>query len=336
MHVQKSPTLGLAQICLAGVLWGTGGLAVQLIRRDEPLDPLTLSALRMLIGAAALLAVLAVLRGLPELARLVLRSPAQVVATGCGTAAYQALYFAAVTQVGVAVSTVVSLGLAPVLLAALGATARRRLPAGREVAVLAAALAGLVLVSAVTGHGETGPRPGLGVALAVGSGATYAVTTLVGRRLATRGRPLVLTTASTAVGAVALVPALAFVDGPLLPSTAGTTAWLVYLGVFTMAGAYGLFYAGLRTVSATAATTASLVEPVTAAVVAAAVLDERLGALGVVGTLLVLAAVAGLARTEPEAVPTEAITPDDGPGATPATTGLDDLTGSAADGERRG
>ena len=69
---------------------------------------------------------------------------------------------------------------------------------------------------------------------------------------------------------------------------------LLYLGVITMALAYALLYAGLRTVSGSAAGIATLLEPVTAAVAAAIVLGERLGVLGVVGTLLLLAAVAGL------------------------------------------
>ena len=58
--------------------------------------------------------------------------------------------------------------------------------------------------------------------------------------------------------------------------------------------AYGLLYAGLRTTPSSAAVVASLLEPVTAALVAAAVLDERIGWTGGLGVLLVLAAVAGL------------------------------------------
>ena len=73
---------------------------------------------------------------------------------------------------------------------------------------------------------------------------------------------------------------------------------LLYLGVVTMALAYGLLYAGLRTMTGSSAVIATLLEPVTAAVAAALVLDERLGALGVVGTLLILAAVAGLGGEE--------------------------------------
>ena len=79
---------------------------------------------------------------------------------------------------------------------------------------------------------------------------------------------------------------------------------LLYLGLVTMALAYGLLYAGLRTTTGSSAVIATLLEPVTAAVAAALVLDERLGAAGVVGTLLILAAVAGLGdEEEPVAVP---------------------------------
>ena len=63
-----------------------------------------------------------------------------------------------------------------------------------------------------------------------------------------------------------------------------------------MAIAYGLFYAGLRTVAGSAAVIATLLEPVTAAVVAAIWLDEQLGVAGIVGTALILLAVAGLGR----------------------------------------
>ncbi|WP_317698684.1 EamA family transporter, partial [Aeromicrobium sp. REDSEA-S32_B7] len=75
----------------------------------------------------------------------------------------------------------------------------------------------------------------------------------------------------------------------------GALALLAYLGVLTMALAYALLYAGLRTTSGSAATVATLLEPVTAAAVAAVLLDERIGPLGLLGTALVLAAVVAAA-----------------------------------------
>ena len=296
--------LGLLQICLAGVLWGTGGLGVQVIRDEVPMSVLTISAWRMAIAAVALLVVVLLLRQLTALTSLLRARPGRVVLVGCGTAAYQALYFGSVVAVGVSVSTVVSLGLAPVLLTVAESVRHRSAPALAQVGVLVLAIAGLVLVSLAAGAHEPGPHPTLGVLLAVGSGATYAATTAVGRSLTLTTSPLTLTTATTSVGAVSLMTCAAF-SGSLTEGLGDPTvsATLVYLGVFTMAIAYGLFYAGLRTVAGSAAVIATLLEPVTAAVVAALWLDERLGVAGVVGTALILLAVAGLGRQEPEVAP---------------------------------
>lgn len=291
-----SSRTGLLQISLAGVLWGTGGLALQVIRDVTPMSVLTVSAWRMAIAALVLVAALAGLRRLPSLAALLRRQPAYVVLVGASTAAYQALYFASVVLVGVTVATVISLGLAPVLVTAIEGCRRHQLPGRQHLLILAAALAGLVLVSASAGLEATGPQPLLGVLAAVGSGTAYALTTLVGAPLARSTSPLTLTTATTTVGALVLLPFGLLADGPTTSSDPLVVGTLLYLGVLTMALAYGLLYAGLRTTPGSSAVIATLVEPVTAAAVAALFLDERIGPAGVAGTVLILAAVAGLGR----------------------------------------
>ena len=291
------------EVAAASVLWGTGGLAVQLIREHDALSPVTISAWRMALAAAVLLVALLALRRGGELLALARSRPRQLLAVGAGTAAYQGFYFVSVTQVGVAVSTVVSLGLAPVLLTVAESVRDRRAPASGRLVVLAAALTGLVLVS-VAGHASsTGPAPVAGVLLAIASGTTYALTTVAGGSISRTSSPLVLTSGMTLVGAAVLLPCLAFVDGPRATTDPAALLWLVYLGVLTMALAYVLLYSGLRVVAPSTAVTASLVEPVTAAVVAAVVLEESLGPVAVVGILLVLGAVAGLGRPSTAAGP---------------------------------
>src|SRR5688500_13324093 len=140
----RSHLRGLLEVGAASVLWGTGGLAVQLIREHEALSPVTISAWRMAIAAAALFVVLVAMRRGGELLDLAHARPRQLLAVGVGTAAYQGFYFVSVTQVGVAVSTVVSLGVAPVLLTAAESVRQRRWPSRARLAVLAAALLGLV------------------------------------------------------------------------------------------------------------------------------------------------------------------------------------------------
>lgn len=304
----SSTRIGLLFVCLAGILWGTGGLALEILRDHSPMSVLTVSAYRMLIAAVALLAASFALRKNSHLVALVRAHPVRAVVVGLGTGAYQALYFGSVATAGVTVATVVSLGLAPVLLAVVDLVRARRRTATRSTVrltlVVGSALAGLVLVSMASGmaSGTTsgadavGPRPVLGLLLAIASGSVYAATTALGSTLlASDGvDPLALTTVATTAGAVGLVPVALAGGGPLVTSDPAALGTLAYLGIFTMALAYGLFYAGLRTTRSGAAVVATLLEPVTAAVAAAVLLGERLGPLGIVGSVLILAAVAGL------------------------------------------
>jgi drug/metabolite transporter, DME family len=290
--------LGLLQVSLAGVLWGTGGLVMQLIRDRAPMSVLVVSTWRMVLAALVLFAALLVTRGFADLRRLMRRRPGTAIVVGMCTGAYQALYFGAVLAVGVTVSTVVALGLAPVLLTLAESIAARQRPTRMRLLVLGAALGGLVLVSADAGTSTTGPHPLLGVLLAAASGSTYALATGIGRPLTGLTSPLALTTATSTAGALALLPFGLLAGGPYLPADPEVLGLLVYLGVATLAVAYALLYAGLRTVRGSAALVATLLEPVTAAVLAAIVLGERLGALGLVGAALILVAVAGLEEEE--------------------------------------
>jgi DME family drug/metabolite transporter len=309
--VEPASRTGLAQVVLAGVLWGTGGLVVSVLHTRSGMGALTVSSYRLTLAALALLTVAVATGRLHEVGGLLRGRSAAVVAVGVGTACYQALYFLAVLRAGVAVSTVVSLGLAPLLVTAWESWRRRRGPGAMRMGVVVAALAGLALVSTGTPHLSTDAHhAGVGILLAALSGIVYAITTVVGHHLmrpddvtgptgvgSTGGPgPLTLTTATTTVGAVVLAPFGFLVDGVHRIDVA-TVGLLGYLGIGTMALAYSLLYAGLRTTSGGTATLATLVEPLTAAALAALLLDERLSASGIGGGCLILGSVAALSLT---------------------------------------
>ncbi len=298
---------GLLQVIAAGVLWGTGGLVVTVLHERDGLAAMTVSAWRMALAAFALVCFALATRRMRPVVATFRDHPVLATLVGCGTAAYQGLYFVSVLLVGVSVSTVVALGLAPVLAATWEHAVARTRPRLGEVAVLACALAGLVLISLTTGHGSetTSDRPELGLVLATAAGATYAATTVLGHRLAQSVDPVALTTCATLVGAIVLAPffAVAALSGePLISTEPRSLALLVYLGVGTMALAYGLLYAGLRTTSGSAATVATLVEPVSAALLAVLLLSERLTWLAMLGGAMILVAVVAL-RQEEEPLP---------------------------------
>jgi DME family drug/metabolite transporter len=90
---------------------------------------------------------------------------------------------------------------------------------------------------------------------------------------------------------------VAYLRGEAMATTdPGSWLLLAYLGVVTMAFAYVLLFAGLRSTPSGTAVVATLLEPVTAVLIAVLVLHERPTAPVVVGALLILAAIATLGR----------------------------------------
>ncbi|MFD9473273.1 DMT family transporter [Streptomyces goshikiensis] len=286
----------LLYLVIAGTAWGTAGAAASLLFLASDLGPLSLTFWRCAGGLVVLLGVLAVRRR-PR--RAVRPSVGSLVTTGLMFTLFQAAYFAAVQETGLAVGTVVTLGAGPVLIA-LGA--RRwmgeRLGTGGVVAV-SGALAGLAVLVLGSGGGEVRP---LGVGWALLSAAGYAGMTLRARWLGQRGAggdPLVTTVWSTAVGAVCLMP-FAVVEG-LLPHTVelGRVVWLlVYVATVPTALAYALYFTGAASVRAATVSVIMLIEPVSAAVIAVLLLGERLTGAVVLGTVLLLTAVGALIAAE--------------------------------------
>ncbi|RLP85357.1 EamA family transporter, partial [Micromonospora sp. BL4] len=235
---------GLIQITVTGVLWGTTGVAVQLLRESTGLSPVSIGFHRLAIAALVLLACTAGRLG--ALLAALRAAPVPLLLTGVGLGLYQALYFAAVALAGVGVATVVSLGLAPVLAAAWESARARRIPGPLRLGTLVAAVAGLALITGATAEPTAAaPAPLLGLLAAAGSGLGYAVTTLISRQVSQRTAPMTLTTISTVIGALTLAP-VALVAGVGVPVRVDTVALLLHLGVVTTAVAYALFYAGLR------------------------------------------------------------------------------------------
>ncbi|MEU7280132.1 EamA family transporter [Streptomyces sp. NPDC045431] len=293
----------LLYLIVAGVAWGTAGAAASLVFRVSDLGPLALSFWRCAGGLLLLLGALALrrrpaARSAEPRRRRVLR----ILATGIGLTVFQSAYFAAVQLTGLAVGTVVTLGAGPVLIA-LGARLAmgERLGRGGSVAVLGA-LAGLCVMVLGDGTGQVHP---VGVALAVLSAAGYAAITLLTRWLGRDGGggdPLLTTVWAFAIGTVGLLP-MAAAEG-LLPHTAEfgrVVVLLAYIAAVPTALAYALYFAGAAVVRAATVSVIMLLEPVSAAVIAVAVLGERLTAATVTGTLLLLTAVAGLAAAEARA-----------------------------------
>jgi DME family drug/metabolite transporter len=192
----------------------------------------------------------------------------------------------------------ISLCLAPVLVTLVAvAGGRERLDAGLVV-VLGSALVGTVLIVARHGGGAgavSGADLVAGIGFSVASSVLYAGVTLVSGRLSTTLGAGPSATCLTVVAAATM--AIASIWRPLhWPSEATPEAWFLYLGVVTAALALLAFSWGAARISPTALTVATLVEPLTAVLLAAVLLGERLSVAQWVGAGLLLASLWGLGR----------------------------------------
>ncbi|WP_162940110.1 DMT family transporter [Gryllotalpicola protaetiae] len=282
---------GFWLVALAGALWGTGGLAATFAADHSALSWPALSAIRLVGGGVLMLVVIAAtgeLRGIPRTREAV----RHVALTAVLSAIYQGAYFQSIALVGVAVSTVISLGAAPVAVALATAIRSRRMPGWAVIAALIAAVVGLVLVSGAPAAASDPGKTVLGVLLALIAGLSFAATTVVNRRTVPGLTPGALIATSFTLAGLLIAIWGAFAGFDLASTDPVGWAWIAFLAVVPTALAYLAFFGGLhRGVPSTTAAILSLIEPVTATLLAVTILHEPLTPAASLGIALLLLAV---------------------------------------------
>src|SRR5262245_29388295 len=312
--------IGLLLVSLAAISWGTTGATMALLARDTHLSPLVVGWARLAVAAPVLLVAAGVAMG--QRSRAALRVPgrggadgtavrsspdardvAAYVLLGLSMAAYQACYFRAVTLTGVAVTALVAICSAPIMIAILAALVLKESIGPAVCLSLGLAVVGtaLLVVGPRAPHEMAGPVAA-GVSLALGAGASYAVYAVTAKRVLAATAPLSVAAITFTLGALFLAPVLAGEPVSRADLARGAPL-LLYLGLGPTALAYALFSLGLHRIPATAAGIASLLEPLTAATLGVLVFGESLGVPGGIGAGLLVCALILLAARRPEAGP---------------------------------
>ncbi len=290
----RDASLGPLCVLGAALLWGTTGTAATFA---PAVGPLAIGAAAM--GLGGLLQALLAARPLAR-ERAALRAQRGVAGLGAVTVAvYPLAFYSSMRLAGVAAGTVVSIGSAPIASALVERIIDRRRLSARWLLGAAVGLTGtaaLCLAEAVQPSsapgGGTAWRTGLGLALGLVAGLTYASYSWAAHRLMRSG-----VTSRAAMGAVfglgglLLLPVLVATGAPLADSWPNAAVG-AYLALVPMLTGYLLFGWGLARVSPSTATTLSLLEPAVAAAAAVLVVGERLPALGWAGIALVLCCLA--------------------------------------------
>ena len=275
-----STVRGLASVALGVSLIGTIGTAAEL--GADALSGFATGAWRGVIGALGLLTV-STLRGqAPWRYRL----PVRWVTLGAfGVASSQLLFFEAVARTGVAVGTLVAIGVGPLVAGAIDWLAYRQRPDARWLVGMVLALAGVALLS-----GGAEQVVWSGVALAVVAGCGIPCQGFAAQQLM-RDRPPVTTMATVlTAGSVVMLPTALRSWASALDSVESAST-VVYLGLVTVALAHSLWAAGLKRLSLSVAVVVGLLEPAVAATLAMTVLAEPATVGLIAGICLVISGV---------------------------------------------
>jgi DME family drug/metabolite transporter len=275
-------------VVAAGILFGTAGTAQAL--GPAGTTPIGVGILRIQVGALALLVAMPLLVQSPRRLLGLWRTRAML-ATAAGAAVYQLAFFAGVSQVGVALGTLVAVGSEPLFAGVLGWLALRHRPTKGWVAATAICVVGLVLRSAGSLEGGLGSGSAVGLVLALCAGLCSGGYNVAAKLQLDRGvTALEVPAGSFALGGLLLLPVL--VTQPLgwVTEPAGL-ALVLYLGVATMAIANVLLTRGIHGLTPGPAATLMLVDPVVATVLGVAVLGEAIAPVAALGVLVVLAGI---------------------------------------------
>ncbi len=288
----------VAAVLGAAVLFGTAGTARELGPDDAA--AVSVGAVRIAIGTLVLWAVVIGERGLLRRPMVVAGGRVRWWLTaigGAGVATYTPLFFVAVDRTGVAVGTVVTIASGPLFAGAIEWGVFRRRPGGRWFLGTAVTIVGSTL--AVLSGATDATVDAAGVLAATAAGLGYAVYSITAKASIEDGMsPTLALAAPFTLGALVVVALASTSDLGWLRTGPGL-AMAVYLGVFATGLAYVLFGRGLRGLFPSTAVTLVLAEPVTAALLAALVLDEPLGAAGWLGVGLVVVGLRTVGTSDP-------------------------------------
>ncbi|KES19557.1 putative permease, DMT superfamily [Gilliamella apicola SCGC AB-598-B02] len=276
--------LGILAVILASLLWGTTGTAATFA---PALSPLFIGSFAMGMGGI-LQCGLATVKIVHDRALLAVHCKFLILGA-LAVAIYPLAFYSSMRLSGVTIGTVVSIGSAPILSAIIEYFSRD-FQLNKQWAM--GALLGIIgmVMLAFSDNASTTiqyTHVNLGILLGLVAGLTYALYSWSARQLMLKG-----VNTKAAMGATFGCGGLLLIPVMLITGSAFVTSWNnmavgFYMALIPMFLGYLCYGFGLSKISASMATTITLLEPVIAAILAMLIVGECLSLIGWIGMLLI-------------------------------------------------
>lgn len=278
-------------VILAGTCWGMTGTLQALA--PEGANSATIGAVRLFVAGVLLLAYALFSGGLAIFQLKISRWALFIIAAA--QLAYQMSFFTAVRMTGVALGTMIAIGLSPAVAGLMGRLFYGESLTRRWYFATAAALFGCTML--ILGRSQANMEVNLlGCLLAAVAALSYSFIG-VGLRVAGKADAVQVTSLSIALAGLFALPVLVVGDSSWMASLHGVSVVLVLSTIATIAPMV-LFARGVQKIQLGSAYTLSMAEPLTASLLAVFLLRERLPLISLLGAALMLCSLYILAKAE--------------------------------------
>jgi drug/metabolite transporter (DMT)-like permease len=275
------------------IFWALGHPLGRIVLRS--MHPFQLGSINLVVGFLSVLAYLAIARKAGMLFRMPIRDLLSSLALGViGFSLYQILTFSALSRIPASMNAVLVATNVVFIVPLSALFLRERIGWLRVVGILGA-FAGAVVVAFNQGFSLNGSLDLTGCAFSLLAALSFALYTVLGKRLVERNDPLIVATVALFSGAVVLTILTAITPGLGGLLHAGAEPWLlaVLLGVTMIGFAYPTWFSCLKRLPATRVSVFIYLTPVFAVVLSFLILREvfawpfYLGGALVLGGLIV-------------------------------------------------
>lgn len=282
--------LGISAVALGTILWGTVGPVVRLFPENTEFQ---YSLIRNLSGTTALWLMVLFSKNKKRYTK---QDVVPILVGGTGAALFFPLFILSFQLTGVGVASVVSIGVAPIFVGLIAWIALKQPPGKHWAYGTLVAVTGVVALNWPSGD-NTVNILGIGFALAAAFGYSMQATGM--GMISKRHTPFQCVAPMFTIGTIFQAPLsygkdFSFLQDPVLLMGA------LYGGVVTVALAYAFFIYGIARIGAATAVTVGLMEPLTASILGVVLLGETISAVGLIGSVLILAGLVVVSRPPKE------------------------------------
>jgi len=282
--------LGISAVALGTIIWGTVGPVVRLFPEGTEFQ---YSLIRNLTGVSALWLFVLFSK---DKRRYTKQDIVPILVGGIGATLFFPFFILAFQLTGVGVAAVVSIGVAPIFVGLIAWIALKQ-PPGKQWAIgTVIAVAGVVALNWPSGDNTVSF---LGVAFAMAAAFGYSMQATGMGMISKRHTPFQSVAPMFTIGTILQAPLsygrdFSFLQDPVL------LLGVLYGGIVTVAVAYAFFIYGISRIGAATAVTVGLMEPLTASILGIVLLGETVSAIGIVGSVLILAGLVVVSRPPKE------------------------------------